>query len=393
MRQLRKVQHIVIALSSHQRQSVHYLWPALLSGGIAWLLFLFIGQTPLIRATGLALVIVGVALTLRRLGAAFAITGGLALALSPAFWSQTGGGESTGIAAIVLALGIATTVAIIGAWLWHRPYLGLGLAIVVFAVIFWSQIGTPRSLRLTSFLTAWLMYLLINTLRQANPRPEDPPAVPPDWRHKLGLLLLLAVGIINDPLFTLFLPAVYIGLLLSNLRLTWWYTLLVVGLAVFGFYSISQQYVSGVWWNVSAENAERMRLQIPFLIADGWREGIRWVGLFGLVIQQFTIFGVLLGILGLARLARWYPVLGIATMTAYAAYSLFGLLYFGTDRAILLLPMLIIQVFWMTYAVYAFGQWIQKSLPAPRTMVGWLAPAAFTLLPLLMLLRILNTGR
>jgi hypothetical protein len=57
---------------------------------------------------------------------------------------------------------------------------------------------------------------------------------------------------------------------------------------------------------------------------------------------------------------------------------------------VLLLPLLMIQVLWMTYAVYTFGQWLQKGVRAAWGGVRWLAPAAFTLLPLLMLLRIIG---
>lgn len=380
----------MFALSIQQRQIFAYWWPALFSGGAAWLAFTLIGETPLIRASGLALVVVGIALTVRRLGAAFSIIGGLALAFSPVFWSQTGGGESLGIATIVLALGVSTVIAILFIWYGERPYLGLGLAIIVFAAIFWSQIGTPRSLRLTSFTTAWLMYLLINMLRLSNPRPEDPPSELPDWRYQAGILVLTVIGIINDPLFTLFMPAVLLGFILSKIRLSWWHVVAIGGLTLLGIYGITQQYVDAYWWTFSADNAERLLIHVPYLLGDGWREAGRWLGLFELVIQQFTIFGVLLGIVGLARLSRWYPALGLVTMIAYAAYTLFGLLYFGNDRAILLLPMLIIQIIWMTYAVYTFGQWLQKTLSPSRKFIAWVAPAGFMLLPLLMLLRILN---
>jgi hypothetical protein len=40
----------------------------------------------------------------------------------------------------------------------------------------------------------------------------------------------------------------------------------------------------------------------------------------------------------------------------------------------------------MTYAIYTFGQWLEKSIHTAR----WLAAATFTLLPLVMLLRIVG---
>jgi len=266
--------------------------------------------------------------------------------------------------------------------------LGFGIGLVIFVIIFWSQIGTPRSLRLTSFVTAWLMYLLINILRVTNPRPDDAPRGPLDQRYILGALLLMMIGVINDPLFVLLAPAVTLTLVLSHAR--FWHWVVVAAAVVIGIRGIVVEYVDPNWWFYPADQATQIGLRIPFLIADGWRVGARWIDLFNLIVAQFSAVGILLGELGLARLARWYPAMGIVTMIAYAAYALFGLVYFGVDRPILLLPLLIIQMIWMTYAVYAFGQWLQKSAAGRSKLVGWLAPAASTLMPLLLFVRIVT---
>jgi hypothetical protein len=377
-------------LTPSQRQLLAYWLPALIGGAIAWLTFIAIGQTPLVRASGLALVIVGVSITLRRFGAAFAVTGGLALAYCPAFWSQTGGGQNAP-ATIVLAVIIAgVTVALIIGFA-KRPYLAIAVGLIIFAVIFWSQIGTPRSLRLTSLLTAWLLYLLIDSLRLTNLRPDDPP---PDHsmtaRHTLGMLLLLALGVLNDPLLTLLIPAVVLGLLLSRKPLSSWYWAALLIVIVIGLRGIFVQYVNDYWWLYPVDASTNLR--VPYILIGGWHEASRWVGLFELVIVQFSGAGLVLGILGLSRLARWDPSLGIVTMVAYAAYALFGLVYFGADRAILLLPLLIIQVIWMTYAVYAFGEWLHKSLSRQPALVTWFAPTAFAIMPLVMLARIIGVS-
>jgi hypothetical protein len=149
-------------------------------------------------------------------------------------------------------------------------------------------------------------------------------------------------------------------------------------------------YADSNWWNYPAAQAEMAGLRVPFIMADGWRETSRWLRLMELVVSQFTAAGLLLGVLGLARLARWYPPVGVVTMIAYAWFGAFGLVYFGGDAPVLLLPLLVIQVLWMTYAVYTFSQWLQKSTSPAFQSVRWLAPAAFTLLPLLMLLRIVG---
>jgi hypothetical protein len=86
-------------------------------------------------------------------------------------------------------------------------------------------------------------------------------------------------------------------------------------------------------------------------------------------------------------MARWYPPLGTTTLVAYGSYALFGLVYFGKDSTVLLLPMIVIHVIWMTYGIYTLGQWLQKSL-ANRSEASWLAAGAFTLLPLALLGRI-----
>jgi hypothetical protein len=156
---------------------------------------------------------------------------------------------------------------------------------------------------------------------------------------------------------------------------------------IFGLRGMVQVYLDSGWWLFPASQAETLNIHVPYVLSDGWREASRWVYLVNLVITQFTPFGILLGVVGLARLSRWYPPLGTVTMTAYAAYAIFGLVYFGWDSTVLLLPLLMIQMIWMTYAVYSFGQWLQKTSKT-EGIVQWLAPAAFTLLPIGMLFRI-----
>src|SRR5688572_12616559 len=131
-----------------QFRLIRFWLPSLLSAGLVWLLLLYVGQTPLSRATGLALVIMGVTLALRRMGSALSVIGGLALAFSPVFWSQTGGGQGEP-ATIVMAAAVAAIVVMIAALVSKKPYIGMGLGIVVFVAFFFSQIGTARSIRLT----------------------------------------------------------------------------------------------------------------------------------------------------------------------------------------------------------------------------------------------------
>jgi hypothetical protein len=363
-----------------------YAAPALAAGFIAWCAFLLFGHTPAIRASGLALVIIAVALMLRHWGGMLAVVGALALAFCPAFWSQTGGAESLDPLMVIGALALAVGGALIASWMSKYPTIGLAVAIAIFAALFMTSFGTPRSLRLTALLAAWTLFLLTNALLITNPRPEEDAPQPLNKRHTWGLLMLIVIGVLNDPLFTLMIPAVALGLFLSNQRLSRWYWLGLLAVFLYGAYGIAVTYLDSGWWLFPAARAEALGYRTPYVMADGWRAPARWLYLLGIIIEQFTPLGLVLGVAGLARLARWYPTLGVTSMIAYGTYFLFGLVYFGKDSAVHLLPLLMIQVFWVTYGVYALGQWLQKISTDER--IRWLASAAFTLLPLSLLLRI-----
>ena len=129
------------------RQRLRYWLPAILAGVISGGLFVVVGQTPVIRASGLALVIVAVALTLRPFSAALALTGALALAFSPAFWSQTGGSESLNPAAILAALGLTAGVIVLGIFSTRRFFWATAAGVGAYALLFLlagGPAGEPR---------------------------------------------------------------------------------------------------------------------------------------------------------------------------------------------------------------------------------------------------------
>jgi len=356
-------------------QIVQYWSPAVITGTIAWIILLFIGDTPIVRASGLALVIIGVTATLRRMGFVASIGGGLTLAFCPIFWSQTGGGVSTP-ATITIAIGIAGVATIIVTVLSGRYYIGVGLGIAAFVAIFWSQIGTPQSLRLTGFVTAWLVYLLIDMMLLTNPRPDAKPPAPPKPYHTIGILFLFTIGTLNDPLLTLLAPAILLSLFLSYAQLSRWYWLAVVASIVIGLILLTNTY---------------LLREPPVVNLLGWRDALRWIALGQLIIEQFSIFGVILGVIGLARLSRWYPPLGTITMIAYGAYFFFGLVFEGNFRDVLLLPLLIIQVIWMTYAVNAFGQWVNQTMKSSNHIWTHLVSAVYLALPAILLWNIIQS--
>ena len=167
-------------------------------GRASWLLLIFVGATPLARASGLALAILGVTASMRQMGYVASIAGGLTLALCPVFWSQTGGSE-TQAGTLVVASTLAALVAVAASSLLKRRDASIGMGVAAFLLIFWSQIGTAQSLRLTGLVTAWLLYLLADMILLTNPRPGIKPAKEPKPWHTWGLLFLFVVGALNDP--------------------------------------------------------------------------------------------------------------------------------------------------------------------------------------------------
>lgn len=339
------------------------------------------------RALGMAASVAGVTLILQRFGTTLAVIGSLALAFSPAFWSQTGGEDTKLVVLLAITLLIALVASALFIWIGKVTERGLVIGVIVFAVLFWGLVGTPRSLRVTTLVTTWLLYILIDVIWNSNPRPDALHVTPPGQQHSLALLVLLIVGVLNDPLFTLLAPALLVGLYLSKIPLPRWYWGIIAIVIVFGLRGLVGQYLATDWWSRSAAALQSTGIQVPYVVADGWREASRWIYIINLVRNQFTDIGILLGVLGLARLARWYPPLGTTTLIAYGSYALFGLVYFGKDSTVLLLPMFVIHIIWMTYAIFALGQWFQKTL-ANRSEAHWLATAAFTLMPIFLIGRI-----
>ncbi len=362
-------------VTPQQLQFVRQWGPACITAICAWLLLLVVGQTQIARASGLALAILGVTASMRPMGLVASMAGGLTLTLCPVFWSQAGSAVTQPATIAIAALAVAAAM-LLASLLLERKELAVGLGIGLFIALFWSQIGKAQSLRLTVLATAWLLYLLTDMLLLTNPRPGiKPPQLPKAWQLA-GILLLFVVGTLNDPLITLFAPAILLALLLSDARLPAFYWLVVLATVIAGLYLLMQTYLLA---------------EPPLLLPLGWRDALRWLALSEYPLAQFGAVGIVLAAMGLARLARWYPPLGTVTIIAFAFYTLFGLTYIGVHREILLLPLIIIQVMWMTYAVNTISQWVNKTLRNEAGLWIHLISALYFILPALLLLNILQS--
>ena len=361
--------------------------PALLGGALSLIVFLFPGQTPLLRACGMALVIVAMAMLLRRFGAALALCGCLALAFSPAFWTQTGGASRQDLLPL---LALATLAALVAMTLLRRQgslLLAAVVALALFSLVFWWQQGQTESLRLTALASAWLLVLLVDLLQRALPHPQDAEVGAPEASHAWAILMLLYIGIANTQLFVLFVPAVCSALILSKVRPSRVYWLLLLLACLFGLSGIASRYLSSEWWLYPSAQAIEEGLVLPWLLADGWREAGRWLTLLEIVREQLSIPGGLLALFGLSRLSRWYPATGIVTLLAWGCWALFGLVYFGRDIAVLLLPLHMIGILWMTVAVRAIREWSERLAPDSGFRPGRVVTGLYALLPLWLLLQ------
>lgn len=372
----------------HQERVV-YWYPAILIGVVSSLLFLWIGQTPLLRAVALAVVLMGVTLSLRRLGALLAITGGLSLGLSPAYWSQTIPVPTTNTYLVLGLIVLGAVISILLFFFSKRLFLGLSVGVSVFVGLYLLFGVTERSLRLTTILAAWLIYMLIVALRQTNPRPDEPPPVTLSNRYTIGILIMLTLGVLNDPLFVLFWPAVGLGLWLTHTKLPMWYWGGLIAVLSFGAYGLYRDYVSMTWLFATAESMP-VGQHIPYIVLDAWRLPVRWLHLTQYIMSQFTWFGVILGVIGIARMARWYPTLGVVLMIVYAAYAFFGLVYFGNDVDILLLPLLMIQIISMTYAIHSISVWFQHVISNDGRVAQYSVQVMYCLLPMVLLWQIVS---
>ena len=362
-----------------------------MSGCITFLLFAVIGHAPYLRAGAMSIAVVGITASLRSLGRLLCIVGGLSFALSPISWSQTGGSLSVNELTVGYVLFFAIGVAIVtfllisNRGLYYAAIISVTLTVVLIVILNESV----RSARISHLLGAWLIYMLMIALSKTNPRPEDPPATEVSHRHQYAVLVLYLLGVFNDPLFTLYAPALLLGLWLSRIHLPLWQWVVYGVMTIYGgavFYGI---YVSDEWSFYSAQFLMDGSIAPPYLILDGWRNTSRWIMLMSNLATQYTLVGTIISLVGIARFSRWHPPISNMLLIGYGSFYVFGLMYFGQNQTIYMIPLLGIQIIWLTYGIHSIGQWIlrytqQTSPTIPRLLTG-----LFIILPIVQLGRII----
>lgn len=373
-------------------EQMRYWIPPLLSGMIALLLFTLLGHAPLLRAGAMSIAVIGVTASLRALGQLVCIVGGLTFALSPASWAQASGNLSIDSLSVGYVLVFAFGVAIIiflfisNRALYYAAIIGVTLTVVLVVILNESV----RSTRISNLLGAWLIYMLMIALRKTNPRPEDPPAKEISQRHQYAVLVLYLLGVFNDPLFSLYAPALLIGLWLSRIHLPFWQWVVYGVMTFYGGVLFYRVYISNEWSFHLAQLLLDGSIAPPYLILSGWRNTDRWIMLMREVANQYTVVGAIISLFGIARFSRWHPPLSTMLLFGYGSFFVFGLMYFGPNETTYMIPLLGIQIIWLTYGVHSIGQWILRYTQQTNSTIPRFLTALFLILPIVQLGRIIT---
>ncbi len=265
---------------------------------------------------------------------------------------------------------------------------GLALA---FSQTFWSQAVEAEVYALNALFVVIILGVLIDALYVTAPRfgGQGEMRVQSVW----ALCFAFGLGLTNHLTLALLIPAALaaLGMCRPKLTVRQW----AVALALFGAGLLVYLYIPLRW--PALHNGATLPLGDFLAWVTGqrfggalmlayWSQPDRWLTIGRLIADQFGVVGLVLGVIGLARLARWFPEMGVVTMLTYGASFAYALVYIVPDIAVFLIPMHIIQVIWMAYAVHAVGDWVRKLLHGPgRRWVGASVITLAALMPLSLL--------
>ena len=276
------------------------------------------------------------------------------------------------------------------AWLVARLGVGRPLAVIAaltlaFSETFWSQAVEAEVYALNAFFVVVILGILIGWQSRA----RSPAAAPGAEVYLLALAF--GLGLTNHVTLVLLAPAAALTLLQRRPQLTarQWAVAALLFAAALSLYL----YLPLRWPALHGGAPMSPQEFIDWvtgqrfggaLIPEYWSQPDRWLAIGRLILQQFGVVGLALGVVGLARLARWFPEIGVMTLVAYGAYFVYALVYIVPDIEVFLIPMHIIQVIWIAYALHAVREWAGKlDLAGRRVYVPLHTLAA--LLPLALL--------
>ena len=229
----------------------------------------------------------------------------------------------------------------------------VGALSLAFAPIFWSQAIVAEVYALSALFVAVIALLLLSWLRDL----QGPTA--PSWRRPVLACFLLGVGMGSH--FTvagIALPVLaLVAWRIHTRRVFTWGLMggaLALGLAVFIYLPISASGAppvnwgdprswSGFWWQVSgAPYREYVFGVAPRFFDDrlgAWAEQM---------LEQFNGLGVVLGLVGVWRLARRDLWLAGAMALAFLFLAAYATFYRTADSFVFLVPSLFVAALWIT---------------------------------------------
>ncbi len=268
-------------------------------------------------------------------------------------------------AAIPAALAVLVCAEVIRRLETGRLLAVLSALMLAFSPTFWSQAIGAEVYTLNALFVIIILGSLINALYRTDPRfgGQETMRVHSIW----ALALAFGLGLTNHLTLVLLLPAALLAMWICHPRLThreWG-----IAAGMFGLGLLVYLYIPLRWPALHA--GAGMPLDDFIAWVTGRRFGgalmweyfsvpERWMTIFRLALDQFGVIGLALGLLGLARLARWFPGVGTVSLVAYGAYFAYALVYIIPDIGVFLIPMHIIQVIWIAYAVHAISEWAPK---------------------------------
>ena len=299
----------------------------------------------------------------------------------------------------VFATAAVVPVYLLTARLGGRRLVAL-IAALAFAVssVAWSQAVVAEVYALNAVIAGLIVALVVAL---------TPAAAPPstDASHTIAsrivpmLFLLLGLGIAHHLTTVLLLPAFGLAILIARPRLRIRTILLALGLFFAGL--AFWLYIPLRWpalhggapmapaeffdWITGARFGGALAL-------GAWSDPARWSIVARLLLDAFGPAGAALTLIGVIGLVIRNPRAALITLATFAAYVLYGVVYFVPDVSVFLIPAYLITAVWIGHGVAFCLAVLTARLAAPaRQWTYALALAAFVLMPIGLLAH--NFGR